>query len=553
MKRILIAVTAMLGMSLGSAVAMDDDGMMAEGPALSLSGSAGLGVTFLGKEENPDGSTSKNSRFEFNNFAKVTFKGAGVTDGGLTFGMKVRVNGSGQGGADGAVDDAEVHIGGDMWKVTVGDVDQASDLALALDDVGFDGNLGVDDVAEGIVDNNAKQARVDLTFGMATVGVSVGQRDIAARAATYNDDAVEAMDAMFNVEFDRPNFQGFTGGGKVSRAFDVSDGEIWSGAADATKRVEADATKAVSALIMFDGGTIADDDETSDFNESSLSDEKNYYVVYTPPDSDEKEDAANYKIWLVNGIPDRNTRTVGTGEDAEESVYRTPGQVSQFTDGNDQTQIVRFVVRNGEHVVVDEVSDVKAGDKLGDGTEITEAAITTADTNLGNTVSTLDAADTEVPNTAVLGIVPKYNSAVAAKAATILHQAVAADQKTDWALGVSFDLGVAKIGMGYDSDKAIQASVGGDFGDFGGSLYYAQKDDDDDVKHTSLGAQVNFSASDDTIVTAVFARHEADGMEDQNGFGVGVKHGLGGGAKVEAGFAQVKDQNKASVGVTMSF
>ena len=37
------------------------------------------------------------------------------------------------------------------------------------------------------------------------------------------------------------------------------------------------------------------------------------------------------------------------------------------------------------------------------------------------------------------------------------------------------------------------------------------------------------------------------------GFGVGVTHDLGGGATLAAGFAKVKKQTKASVGVSMSF
>ncbi|MCY4259953.1 MAG: porin [Rhodobacteraceae bacterium] len=147
-----------------------------------------------------------------------------------------------------------------------------------------------------------------------------------------------------------------------------------------------------------------------------------------------------------------------------------------------------------------------------------------------------------------------YVPARAAVPAVDAIMARAADQETHWALGGKFDLGVATIGLGYDSDKAIQASVGGSFGQMGGSLYYAQKKDDTDTKHTSLGAQVDVSAGDGTTITAVLAQNEVDGAADKDqGFGLGVKHDLGGGAEVQAGFAQVKDVNKAGVGVVMSF
>ncbi len=130
----------------------------------------------------------------------------------------------------------------------------------------------------------------------------------------------------------------------------------------------------------------------------------------------------------------------------------------------------------------------------------------------------------------------------------------AADQETHWALGGKVDLGVATIGFGYDSDKTIQASVGGDFGQFGGSVYYAQQKDDTDTKHTSLGAQVDIAVGEGTTITTVVAQNEVDGAADKmQGFGLGVKHALGGGATVEAGFGKVKDVNKAGVGVVMSF
>ncbi len=130
----------------------------------------------------------------------------------------------------------------------------------------------------------------------------------------------------------------------------------------------------------------------------------------------------------------------------------------------------------------------------------------------------------------------------------------AADQETHWALGGKVDLGVATIGFGYDSDKTIQASVGGDFGQFGGSVYYAQQKDDTDTKHTSLGAQVDIAVGEGTSITTVVAQNEVDGAADKTqGFGLGVKHALGGGATVEAGFGKVSDVNRAGVGVVMSF
>jgi len=160
MKKLLIACAA-LGLSLGGANAMDD--MAMDGPALSLTGSAGMGLTFMAGEDN----TANQNRTSIDHFAKVTFTGEGVTDGGITFGMKVRVNTN-------KVDDDEVYIKGELWEVRVGDIDPASDMAETLPDVGFDGNLGVDNVAEAALDDTTADVIGKFTFGPVTFGISGG-------------------------------------------------------------------------------------------------------------------------------------------------------------------------------------------------------------------------------------------------------------------------------------------------------------------------------------------------------------------------------------------
>ncbi len=180
MRAILITATTMLGLSLSGAVAQDE--MMSGG--ISLSGSAGLGLTFHGDIDKVDPQTvggngankdvvlkkgvdPAESRSEVNHFVKFVLKGEGVTDGGLTFGASARINTD-------KVDDAEVYIGGEMWSVNVGAIDPASDMAENLPDVGFDGNIGVDNVAEEATADTAADAGVTLNFGVATVGVSFG-------------------------------------------------------------------------------------------------------------------------------------------------------------------------------------------------------------------------------------------------------------------------------------------------------------------------------------------------------------------------------------------
>jgi len=130
--------------------------------------------------------------------------------------------------------------------------------------------------------------------------------------------------------------------------------------------------------------------------------------------------------------------------------------------------------------------------------------------------------------------------------------------KTNWALGTSLDLGVAKLGFGLDSEKKMQMSVGGNFGDFGGSIFYAQQDakmaDGTEKKLTGLGIEGKATVQEGTTVNAVWTQAEMEGSAAKSdAFGLGVGHDLGGGASVQAGFAQVNDQNRLSVGIAMKF
>ena len=167
-------------------------------------------------------------------------------------------------------------------------------------------------------------------------------------------------------------------------------------------------------------------------------------------------------------------------------------------------------------------------------------------------------------------------------------------QETEWAAGVSFGIGSTSLGIGMDSNKLMQASIGADLGAFSGSIFYAQQKDKtvdnsaaDDAsteantvnnKNTGMGVEIKVSAGANTMINAVYTQGKKSDIRTKNpnanantlvgedgvvadkaisktdkGFGVGVSHNLGGGATLEAGFAKVKKQTKASVGVSMSF
>ena len=171
----------------------------------------------------------------------------------------------------------------------------------------------------------------------------------------------------------------------------------------------------------------------------------------------------------------------------------------------------------------------------------------------------------------------------------------AVKEDTVWAAGVGFDIGSTSLGIGYDSEKLIQAGISADLGAFGGKLFFSQQKTDGpedpdangntegepveygENKKTGIGVELSVSAGENTTINVVYAQgkqtdtrsvydknqetnvntddlHASDkkGKTDK-GFGVGVSHNLGGGATLQAGFAKVRKQTKASVGVTMSF
>ena len=134
-------------------------GTGASAQGVSLDGSAGMG--FIHAKD----TLKWNSDFD------VAFSATGTTDGGLTFGGSAKLQG---GSGVGAVSQSTVYISGEAWKVSIGDVGRASDMAEVLSDVGYDG-LGVDDIAEGGADDNKD--------GTPNIGIAVGQTGAKAKAS----------------------------------------------------------------------------------------------------------------------------------------------------------------------------------------------------------------------------------------------------------------------------------------------------------------------------------------------------------------------------------
>ena len=337
MKRLMITCAA-LALLAGGAHAQDamQDAMMAD-PAVTISGKGGFEVNFTGADGANESRIRLLSKFD------IGFAAVGTTDQGLTFGASATIEARGGQGQGSATTDAEVHMGGEIWKVTIGDLDPATHMANNLSDIGYDG-LGVDDIAEKAAGATGGDAMVTLTFGPASVGVTVNTDD--------------------------------------------------------------------------------------------------------------------------------------------------PGEVLASTcqDGSAAPTLV--------------AGECPAGQTARE------------------TITALDPT---------------------------------AEQDTHWAIGGKVDIAPVTLAVGYDSEEDVKLSASATIDTITVKGLYARAESDADIKTEGLGAEVGVEIIDGTNLTAVYTQREMDGADDQDAFGVGVTHALGGGATVNAGFAQVNDVNKASVGVAMSF
>ena len=149
-------------------------GALAQG--VSFSGEGDLGVVYTGQEKNEAGEIKKESSFSWRAEFDVAMSASGTTDGGLTFGGGAKINaGNGENGTGkSSVGAANAYIGGESWKISIGDLDPASHKGQSIGDIGFDG-LGVDNVAEEVVGATAADVEVSFNLGAASLAITAGQ------------------------------------------------------------------------------------------------------------------------------------------------------------------------------------------------------------------------------------------------------------------------------------------------------------------------------------------------------------------------------------------
>ena len=476
MIRKLMVAVAVLGLAGTGAIAQEADAVAEDAGAMAqavsfdgFTGKGNLGVIYAGNTENAAGNTMMESSITWISNFDLAMSGSGTTDGGLTFGAGATIK---AGNGSSVVGASNAFIGGESWRITIGDRDPASHQGQSIVDIGFDG-LGVDDVAEDIMydhdgleatapmsQGTKADAEVKFTLGTASLFVTAGQT-----AGTARVDAIPGKPAQYQTRFSAI----FTPDGTTTTPETPTVFTIYRDVAGA---IPTDLIPTNSGIFKYMGA--------------------NHYL----------DD--NNIIRKIVGCQDS---TAGT---AETTACMSPGAKE---------------------------ADVEAGD---DKSDVAVGTLATDRTLLG--------AHTYVPASAAVPAVP------------------AKKQDNQWATGVKFTIGSTTLGVGFDSEKLMQASVGANLGSFSGNLFYSQQKvrimgHSEDTKLTGMGVQIGVPAGENTTISTAYTQGKTDypdsaaGMEDKTdkGFGVGVTHILGGGATLEAGFAKVKKQTKASVGVSMEF
>ena len=189
-----MVAVAVLGLAGSGAVAQEADAVAEAPSGVSFSGTADMGMKYSGETKMmvPDGAagcvkdtaaTSETaddvtkacevlaspSRLSAVSNFDVKMTASGTTDGGLTFGATATVK---AGNSSSEVGKSNVYIGGESWKIAIGDLDPASHKGQSIGDVGFDG-LGVDDVAEKVAGYEGTDAKAMVSFDLGTASIAI--------------------------------------------------------------------------------------------------------------------------------------------------------------------------------------------------------------------------------------------------------------------------------------------------------------------------------------------------------------------------------------------
>ena len=503
MKNIIIAIATAGFMTLPAAA------------EITLSGDAKMGVDYN------SGNTDYMSKHSFVHEVNVNFMASGATDGGLSFGTAIDLDG------DGAV----AYIGSDFGTLSIGDVDPADEIAGSIADIGlFD--IGVNDKVHGMMGGTASQLRYDATFGSVSIAVSAGVSEAVegmpeVRTATHVIPGLEEVKAPVHTIPGQAEVRSPTiiVEGRKPNTWFVSKGDT-----DVT-------SYSIDPTLPIDSYTLTSHYD-QDLNIQRVSEDIN------AENDDEDPMLKLTGIMIINQGNDPvnilgYSKKVKEEGDPEFYMPAVDGQDAMKVDDEMSEKIADAFEKYeeaydlGEDMTVDgnDMAKLVSNDGIEEQTiegKVLVAAI--EDQVIGGETLVEATADITVGGDLITAAVPQVAS------------------ENQYAFGASFDAGAFTIGAGYDSTKTISLGGGATFGDFSTNALFSKDADD----NKGIGLDVGYTMNASTV-TLAFSTMKPESGDAMKSYGLGLGHDLGGGAHLNAGFGKVDDSNKASVGLSFAF
>ncbi len=195
-----------------------------------------------------------------------------------------------------------------------------------------------------------------------------------------------------------------------------------------------------------------------------------------------------------------------------DDVLRADGSVLPTSGTNDDETNALGALREAFEAYA-EIYDLGEGEKVGGGNDTPKAVYTDL---LHQVTEPIDAADA----------VPSDNQ---------------------YAFGMSFEASGVTVGIGHDSAGATSVGLGFSTGDVSASALYVKGE-----TAVGVGADVSYTMGASTL-TLAYARQNPDAGPTVDATGIALGHDLGGGASLNAGFGQVEDVSRASIGISFAF
>ncbi|MCY4541400.1 MAG: porin, partial [Rhodobacteraceae bacterium] len=462
------------------------------------------------------------------------------------------------------LDAANVYVKTDVWSVSAGNLDPATQIARKLPDIGFGDGIGVDNVAEAATPT-AADIELGVTLGPATVKMTYGNRkipEVPRMELTPGMAAVPELKATTGQDVDVPNplYDPDAEDGLAAIEYigwmEGDDAKFLNSVKDDVEDVEATATTHGLQINVEPGAGATPNDATDDVPVTVSWDSVNKRFKYESP-TDEAEDNTDKADEEKAAKEAHEARLLAlikarAGTTSKRTIYGG-GEAGLAS----ATLATRNVDCDGDGDSLDEAKTELAaaqeayGDLADDEDDATKATARSRISAAETAIKAEDADDDGLVDCVKLNpievVVQEGKEAVEAT----YSEGTPAGDDDEWAIGIGFSNGDnIDFGIGYDSNKMVNMGVASKISGISAALYYEKPKD---TMGANMGVNIGMEVTEGMSVNVGFSRgYDSDDMR-QTGVGVGMSHDLGGGATFQFGAGRVKGDTAADAGISMSF